>query len=87
VAGSSDLIGDAVLQVAELEPGQIVKKWINLVGPAPTQKGLDKRLGKNMAEQGWAPKLPIILVPGANSLSRRRTRVIKVKRDSHLACV
>jgi hypothetical protein len=26
-----------------------------------------RRLGKNMAEEGWAPKLPIVLVPGFGS--------------------
>ncbi|ELR15075.1 C2 domain containing protein [Acanthamoeba castellanii str. Neff] len=58
-----DLIGDAVLLVEEMEPGLVRDMWVNLVGPAPTQKGLQKKLGKNMAEEGWAPKLPIVIVP------------------------
>jgi len=27
-----------------------------------------RKMGKLMAEEGWIPKLPIILVPGASSL-------------------
>jgi hypothetical protein len=53
-----------VLLVEEMEPGLVRDMWVNLVGPAPTQKGLQKKLGKNMAEEGWAPKLPIVIVPG-----------------------
>ncbi len=63
-AGARDFIGDTMLLVEEMEPGLVKDMWVNLVGPAPTQKGLQKKLGKNMAEEGWAPKLPIVIVPG-----------------------
>lgn len=35
-----------------------------MCGPALTQKGIAKKLGKQMAEQGYTPNMPIVLVPG-----------------------
>lgn len=68
VVGKSEAIGDASIRVEELSEG-FDEKWITLVAPPPTQDGLDKKIGRRMAEEGWAPNLPIILVPGFGSTS------------------
>lgn len=68
VVGKSEEIGDASIRVEELSEG-FDEKWITLVAPPPTQDGLDKKIGRRMAEEGWTPNLPIILVPGFGSTS------------------
>jgi hypothetical protein len=37
-----------------------------MCGPPLTQKGISKKLGKQMAEQGYTPNIPIVLVPGTD---------------------
>src|SRR5690606_36312158 len=43
--------------------------WEVLHKPVGSEKGLPQKLGKKMSEEGWKPKLPLVIVPGFGSSS------------------
>jgi hypothetical protein len=57
-------VGDASVLLEDLETDFIQDTWWVMCGPPLTQKGISKKLGKQMAEQGYTPNMPIVLVPG-----------------------
>ncbi len=71
--GTSNFVGDASVLLEDLETDFIQDVWWVMCGPPLTQKGISKKLGKQMAEQGYTPNIPIVLVPGTRSPDRRRS--------------
>jgi hypothetical protein len=62
--GTSNFVGDASVLLEDLETDFLQDVWWVMCGPPLTQKGISKKLGKQMAEQGYTPNIPIVLVPG-----------------------
>jgi hypothetical protein len=69
--GTSNFVGDASVLLEDLETNFIQDVWWVMCGPPLTQKGISKKLGKQMAEQGYTPNMPIVLVPGTRPPDRR----------------
>ncbi|KAL6078804.1 Synaptotagmin-2 [Balamuthia mandrillaris] len=65
---SNDMIGGCEIDLWELE---LDGEWHDLrrvlFGLPPTEEGLSRKLGKDLAENGYRPNLPIVLVPGFGS--------------------
>jgi hypothetical protein len=62
--GQSHFIGDTKILLEDMQPDLLQDLWVVPCCQPLTQKGITKKLGKAMAEQGYMPNLPIVLVPG-----------------------
>jgi len=62
--GTSHFMGDTSIPLQDLIVDSLQDIWLVMCGPPLTQKGISKKLGKQMAEQGFTPNLPIVVVPG-----------------------
>jgi hypothetical protein len=67
--GSSEFIGDCPLDLEDLKPNDLVDTWLILCSMPLTEADIVKQLGKRMAEEGYTPKWPIVIVPGFGSSS------------------
>lgn len=67
----SIFIGSTSIVLEELVAGPVQDLQVILCGPPHTQKNVSKKLGRRMAEQGYTPNLPIVLVPGFASSGLR----------------
>jgi len=62
--GKAIRFADCSILLTRLEANKEYEEWVQLWLPPPTQKTISKRLGADMAQDGWRPKYPIMLVPG-----------------------
>lgn len=57
-------IGDGVLDFADIKENEWETVNVVICRAPPSEGSLPKHIGKAMAEEGWVPKYPVVLVPG-----------------------